>query len=481
MADKMMDMARPSKYGVVGGLGAVAGVDTLLKMIKATPQRQFDVAFEQHPFADSGLACSEDYDPTRRKFYVYNMLKTMERSGVDVALVPCFVSHCFLAELAPELDLSVVSLVDALQACVTKNYPQVRSIGVLTSTFVKDAQLFDRAFGDTWNVLYPEPEVQAQGLMSAVYGPRGIRNGHHDGWCLDSLVSACENLIEQGAELILPGLTEIPVFIDALRMRVGVPIIDSNQAYAEHALFVGGARAAHKFKVGVVGGVGPAATVDFMRKVVQLTRAACDQDHIKMIVEQNPQIPDRTAHLLSGGEDPTISLLATCKRLEEGGADIIAIPCNTAHAFVEKIDAQLNVPILNMLHEVRVHIQRFLPNVHRVGLLATTGTVATGVYHEAFSGSGIELLVPDEVNQARVMAAIYGDTGVKSGHTTGRCSDDLTASIKHMQALGAQAVILGCTELPLIELTPEAVSILPLVDPTSVLASSCVAIALQER
>ena len=164
----------------------------------------------------------------------------------------------------------------------------------------------------------------------------------------------------------------------------------------------------------------------------------------------------------------SISLLATCKRLEEGGADIIAIPCNTAHAFVEKIDAQLNVPILNMLYEVRAHIQRFLPNVHRVGLLATTGTVATGVYHEAFSGSGIELLVPDEVNQARVMAAIYGDTGVKSGHTTGRCSDDLTASIKHMQALGAQAVILGCTELPLIELTPEAVSILPLVDPTSV-------------
>ena len=477
MAEHWVNLTTLRKYGVVGGLGAVAGVDTLLKMIKTTPQQQFDIAFEQHPFADTGLAADEAYDPTRRKFYVYDVLKNMERSGVDIALVPCFVSHSFLAELAPELGLSVVSLPDALRARIMRDHPNARSIGVLTSNFVKGSGLFERTFGDRWNVVYPDPDVQTQELMAAVYGPRGIRNGHHDLPCLDSLATACENLVQRGAEVIVPGLTEIPVFIEALRERVAVPVIDSNQAYAEHALFVGAAQPTHTFKVGVIGGVGPAATVDFMRKVVQLTDAARDQDHIKMLIEQNPQIPDRTAHLLADGDDPTIALLATGKRLEAGGADVIVIPCNTAHAFVERIDPQLNVPILNMLSEVRKYIQNDLIGISRVGLLATSGTVASGVYHEAFAGSGITLLVPDEPLQKRVMAAIYGDTGVKAGYTSGRCSEDLTAAIAHMIDKGAQAVILGCTELPLIELADEAKAGLPLVDPTLVLAASCVALA----
>ncbi|TRO10405.1 aspartate/glutamate racemase family protein [Ectopseudomonas mendocina] len=477
MAEHWVNLTAMRKYGVVGGLGAVAGVDTLLKMIKTTPQQQFDIAFEQHPFADKGLAADEAYDPTRRKFYVYDVLKNMERSGVDVALVPCFVSHSFLAELAPELGLSVVSLPDALRARIMRDHPNARSIGVLTSTFVKNSGLFERMFSDRWDVIYPDPDVQTQELMAAVYGPRGIRNGHHDLPCLDSLAKACENLVQRGAEVIVPGLTEIPVFIEALRERVAVPVIDSNQAYAEHALLVGAAQPVHTFKVGVVGGVGPAATVDFMRKVVQLTDAARDQDHIKMLVEQNPQIPDRTAHLLADGDDPTIPLLATCKRLEAGGADVIVIPCNTAHAFVERIEPHLTVPILNMLSEVRKHIQNDHPGVTRVGLLATSGTVASGVYHEAFADSGIALLVPDEPLQKQVMAAIYGDTGVKAGYTSGRCSEYLAAAIAHMLDKGAQAVILGCTELPLIELTEEAQTGLPLVDPTRVLAASCVALA----
>lgn len=477
MAEQLVSLARPRKYGVVGGLGAVAGVDTLLKLIRTTPQQQFDIAFEQHPFADAGLAADQDYDPTRRKFYVYDALRNMERSGVDVALVPCFVSHSFLDELRPELGLFVVNLLEALRARIQRDHPDARSIGVLTSNFVKDSGLFERAFGAHWQVIYPSPQVQADDLMTAVYGPRGIRNGHHDMLCVDSLAKVCANLVQRGAEVIVPGLTEIPVFIEALRDRVAVPVIDSNQAYAEYALSVGGKPPQRTFKVGVVGGVGPAATVDFMRKVVQLTAAACDQDHIKMLVEQNPQIPDRTANLLADGEDPTISLLATGKRLEAGGADVIVIPCNTAHAFVERIQPHLSVPILNMLGEVKTHIQHNLPGVSRVGLLATSGTVASGVYHVAFADSGISLLVPDEPVQQRVMAAIYGDSGVKAGYTSGRCSEDLAAAIAYMAGIGAQAVILGCTELPLIELPTEAQAALPLVDPTSVLAASCVALA----
>jgi aspartate racemase len=103
------------------------------------------------------------------------------------------------------------------------------------------------------------------------------------------------------------------------------------------------------FKLGIMGGVGPSATVDFMKKIIQNTPATKDQDHIKMVVEQNPQIPDRTANIVWNETDPTIAMFSTCKRLEQEGADAIAIPCNTAHAFVKNIQEHLNIPILNML------------------------------------------------------------------------------------------------------------------------------------
>ena len=118
---------------------------------------------------------------------------------------------------------------------------------------------------------------------------------------------------------------------------------------------------ARPFKIGVVGGVGPAATADFMQKIVRNTTAARDQDHIKIVVEQNPQIPDRTANLIGDGPDPTVALYATCKKLEAGDADLIAIPCNTAHAFVERIQPYLSIPIVNMLHETVQHLAQHAP------------------------------------------------------------------------------------------------------------------------
>ncbi len=127
------------------------------------------------------------------------------------------------------------------------------------------------------------------------------------------------------------------------------------------------------FKIGVVGGVGPAATTDFMGKVVANTHASKDQDHIKMLVEQNPQIPDRTENIIGNGIDPSIALYSVCKKLEQGGANIVAIPCNTAHAYVERIQRNLSIPIVNMLRETVNHITTNYPDVKTVGLLATTG------------------------------------------------------------------------------------------------------------
>lgn len=471
-----------NKFGIVGGLGAIGGADLLMKIIKATPaggdHEQLDISFEQQPFDDGGAVADEGYDPTHRKFHVYNTLKEMERRGCRIALLPCFVSHSFLHELAPELRLTVMSMLDATREKLLRDHASATRIGVVTSSFVRRSGLFDRAFGPERRAIYPAPPIQDNAVMPAVYGPEGIKAGRLGGQSLDWITLACEDLERQGAEVIVLGSTELPVLIDTLRPRISVPILDVNQAYAEHALTHAGATQGAAFKIGVVGGVGPAATVDFMDKVVRRTRAARDQDHIKMVVEQNPQIPDRTANLIGDGDDPTIPLYSTCKRLEADGADAIAIPCNTAHAYVARIQPHLGIPIINMLSETAIRIRSDHPRVRRVGLLATSGTIRSGVYQEVLEAEGLTLITPDLAMQDSVMEAIYGDAGVKAGFTTGRCRDDLLRAILHLRDKGAEVAILGCTELPLIAPTGrDRDELPPLLDPTDILAHRCVALA----
>ncbi|MFW5398006.1 MAG: aspartate racemase [Candidatus Accumulibacter regalis] len=469
------------RYGVVGGLGVVAGADLLLKMIGATQRRpdmrDVDIAFEQRHFDSGPSIADENYNPGRRKFYVYNTLKDMEARGIDTALVPCFVSHTFLSEITPELDMRVISLFDALREWLAREHPALQTIGVLTSTYVQKSAIFERQLGSRYQIVYPHPAVQSDKLMRAIYGPSGVRAGHHGGECVELLAEACHCLVASGAQIIVPGLTEVSVLIDSLRPLLAVPVVDSNLVYAEYALGCEAAPPVREFKLGVVGGVGPAATVDFMHKVVRLTGAARDQDHIKMMVEQNPQIPDRTANLIGSGADPTISLLATCKQLEAGGANAVAIPCNTAHAFVDRIQPYLEIPIVNMLSEVVQHIRSQMPAVGRVGLLATSGTVSSGVYRDVAEAAGLRLLVPDDAVQDLVMAAIYGERGVKAGFTSGVCSDHLATAIDHLASKGAEVIILGCTELPLIAIDVAVRRSIVLLDPTEILAARCVALA----
>ncbi|MBB3121835.1 aspartate/glutamate racemase family protein [Pseudoduganella violacea] len=235
------------------------------------------------------------------------------------------------------------------------------------------------------------------------------------------------------------------------------------------------------FKLGIVGGIGPAATVDFMSKIIRNTEARCDQEHLRLVVEHNPQIPDRSANLLGGGADPTQALYEACRRLELNEATHIALPCNTAHAYIKRIQPRLSVPIINMPAETVAHIERHWPGHPTVGLLATSGTVASGVYHEAAAGHALDLIVPDASHQAYVMQAIYGEYGVKAGHVDGPCKEALMRALAHLAERGAGIVILGCTELPLILNQDAACQIGPhtvaLLDPTDLLARRCVAMA----
>ncbi|ACC74712.1 amino acid racemase [Paraburkholderia phymatum] len=477
---------RRRKYGIVGGLGPLASADVFFKLVQALPSStdagHADLIFQQHPFRSAGTGSAAT---TERKLYIFEMIRNFEKQGVTTVVLPCFLSHTFIDELKTNTSLHIVDMVDALRQHIRKRMPGARRIGFLASDFTREKHLFERYFmPPEFEVVYPRLRDGVDCVTEAVYGRDGIKGGNLRGRPVELLHGACADLIEQGVDVIVPGMTEIALVADEIRV-LSVPLVDSNQVYAQQVVSGQYDSPSSVFKVGVVGGVGPAATIDFLNKVVRNTPATRDQDHIRLIVEQNPQIPDRTENLIGDGADPTVSLYATCKRLEEGDADIIAIPCNTAHAFVERIQPHLGIPIVNMLTETVRFVRESWPGYRDIGVLATSGTISSGVYEKALQSQGLRQVTPGEALQTRVMEAIYGNNGVKAGFTTGRCQEDIAAAVEGMIAEGVEIIILGCTELPLLLPLAEFIGKNGkrawLVDPTNVLARRCIAHATAAR
>ena len=225
-----------------------------------------------------------------------------------------------------------------------------------------------------------------------------------------------------------------------------------------------------KKTIGIIGGMGPLATADLFEKIVGHTKAACDQEHLHVVIDSNTNIPDRTAALLHGGADPLPELVKSAGRLEKMGADVLIMPCNTAHNYYDGIAAAVSVPVLHM---VRLTAQALVERgVKKAGLLATDGTVRTGIYQKSFAGSGVELLTPDEAGQRAVMEMIY--QGVKAGDMAFDAQPARQA-MERLLAAGAEVLTLGCTELPLaVKLYGIA---LPAVDPTLELALEAIRFA----
>ena len=225
-----------------------------------------------------------------------------------------------------------------------------------------------------------------------------------------------------------------------------------------------------KKTIGIIGGMGPLATCDLFRKIIDVTDAACDQDHVHVLIDNNTNIPDRTAAILHGGQDPVPELAKSAGRLKEAGADVLIMPCNTAHYFYDRFAPAAGVPVLHMIRETAASLRR--QGRRCVGLLATDGTVQSGVYGAAFEEAGIEMLTPDAAGQQAVMDVIY--KGVKAGNM----QIDLTGFEKAMDDLlarGAEVLVLGCTELPVA--FQEFGIDRPNIDPTHVLASAAVRFA----
>lgn len=222
--------------------------------------------------------------------------------------------------------------------------------------------------------------------------------------------------------------------------------------------------------IGIVGGMGPLATADLFKKIILHTKATRDQEHLRVIIDSNTNIPDRTTALLHGGADPTPELIVSAQRLVAMRVDCLLIPCNTAHSFYEVVQSSVGVPVLHM---IRLTAQALLKRgVRKAGLLATDGTIQTGIYQQIFAGTGIELLTLDVRGQQAIMDMIYH--GVKAGDLAYDVSQ-VRQAMDNLLFRGAETLILGCTELPLaVELYKLEY---PITDPTLELALEAIQFA----
>ena len=224
-----------------------------------------------------------------------------------------------------------------------------------------------------------------------------------------------------------------------------------------------------KKTIGILGGMGPLATADLFQKIVLLTKADTDREHIRVYIDSNANIPDRTAAILSGGEDPVPEMASPLRHLEACGADCIIMPCNTAHYFLPRLQAMTKIPFLSILTAAAEACKAQFPG-KTVGILATRGTLAANLYQEALVQAGVPYLVPDAPAQDALMRVIYD--GVKAGKGPDSYRADFLTVLEQMSAGGAEVFLLGCTELPL---AAEALNIaLPTVDPTAELAKASI-------
>ena len=223
-----------------------------------------------------------------------------------------------------------------------------------------------------------------------------------------------------------------------------------------------------KKTIGILGGMGPEATAHFLELIIKNTKASKDQEHIPVIVHNNPKIPARSDAILANGESPLPLLLEGVRTLWGAGVDFIAMPCVTAHYYWNDIMAREKVSFLNLLDETLLYAVKVLPEENRVGLIASTGTVKSRLFHDVFEKEGIEIIAPDKKEQEQVMEAIFGEEGIKAGYTTGQARETIHRVAASLIQKGAKAVIAGCTEVPLV-LKDDDIPV-ALIDPLQVLA-----------
>ncbi|OGC96165.1 MAG: hypothetical protein A2W25_07110 [candidate division Zixibacteria bacterium RBG_16_53_22] len=226
-------------------------------------------------------------------------------------------------------------------------------------------------------------------------------------------------------------------------------------------------------KLGIIGGMGSVAGAYMLDRVVQLTPAKTDQEYIEIFVHNNSAIPDRTGGILYGGPSPLPELQRSIRLLNELDVDYIIIACITSHYFHERLQEQSKASIINVLSETACHTKTILPHVKKAGVIASTGAITLGLFQDQFKAVGIETTILNEADQKRYFTEpIYEEWGIKTGHVTGEPKRRFMTAVEILIAQGAEAIIAGCSELPLV-IRQEDVPV-PLVDSIDVLVKTAV-------
>lgn len=225
--------------------------------------------------------------------------------------------------------------------------------------------------------------------------------------------------------------------------------------------------------VGVIGGMGPAATIDFMAKVLRHSQAgaACEQDNVRLIVDSNPWLPDRNAAIAGSGPSPAEGLAAMARGLAGAGAQVLVMPCNAAHAFADAVVAATALPFLHLIDETVAAVVTDHPEARRIGVLAVSGAVAARLYERALETCGLEPVVPGADERAAFMEGVWR---IKAGDLDGG-RGAVRAAAERLIGRGAEVIVAGCTEVPLVLGAGDLA--VPLIDATDVLARRTVAFA----
>ena len=218
--------------------------------------------------------------------------------------------------------------------------------------------------------------------------------------------------------------------------------------------------------VGVLGGMGPEATILLQQRVLATVNAQDDADHLPLLIDMNPQVPSRIAHLIDGtGEDPTPVLAAMAQRLERAGATALAMPCNTAHHYAPAIEAAVSIPFLNMVTRSVDRAAQQLPSGSAIGILASPALRMAGVFDDALDRVGLTAIWPGDAG--RMLAAIRL---IKAQGITPQAQQTLAEAATELTVQGAKLLFVACSEFSL--LAPALTAPLPILDTIDVLAEA---------
>lgn len=223
--------------------------------------------------------------------------------------------------------------------------------------------------------------------------------------------------------------------------------------------------------IGVIGGMGPEATLDLFNKIIKNTHASKDQDHIHLIIDNYPQIPDRTSFLLGKGENPLPHILESAKKLEKIGVDAICIPCNTSHYFEEEIKKNISVPFISIIQSVVDELKSKFADCKNVGILATKGTLIAKIYENPIIKEGFNFIPPGPEIRDRIMDIIYS---IKAGLLM-KNIQIFKKVLNEYLLYNLDILIAGCTEIPLI--LPYVEVNIPIIDSTLALAKNIIRFA----